>query len=289
MDKRELISKLEQVKRDIAEYRNRLDNIKKVKEILYQKRNSLRDNVRNQIKDIKDLKSRKDKDNIGLQEGRNEKELLNKGIRELIIKIKEINEKRKKFRENKNLPRNPNTLKSTLERLESRIETEAVSYEEEKKLMKKINQLKKEYNSLKGFFELNDEYNKISAEIDSKKARLEKIRHKFKDDLIKGSNYDDFMNKSKNILETKKEISDVNEEYMKLKADYLKTSLFLKEKLMQLSTIINDLDFVDKKILEDTESKKKYMINKKALIVEEKIKNGQKLSTEDLITFQANK
>ena len=86
MDKEDLFKKLETIRKDIDIFRSNLNNNREEKEKLYQKRISLSDRIKDKIKKIKDLKSKKDKDNIGLQEEFKEKENLNKEISDLIRK-----------------------------------------------------------------------------------------------------------------------------------------------------------------------------------------------------------
>ncbi|MBS3149639.1 hypothetical protein J4455_03005 [Candidatus Woesearchaeota archaeon] len=289
MDKEDLFKKLETIRKDIDIFRSNLNNNREEKEKLYQKRISLSDRIKDKIKKIKDLKSKKDKDNIGLQEEFKEKENLNKEISDLIIKIKKINEKIKKFRETKKIDKNPRLIKVALEKLELKIETEAISYEEEKKLMKRVNQLKKEYKSVKEIVDLDDEYNKISKYIDNKRVRLNNIKEKINEKMKTRSDYDDFMKISKEIFELKKDMKITNDGYIKLKADSLKTNLLLKEKFREFDNIKNQIGIENKKISEEKEIQKRDLIHQKVNIVEEKIKKGQKLSTDDLITFQANK
>ena len=289
MDKEDLFKKLETIRKDIDIFRSNLNNNREEKEKLYQKRISLSDRIKDKIKKIKDLKSKKDKDNIGLQEEFKEKENLNKEISDLIIKIKKINEKIKKFRETKKIDKNPRLIKVALEKLELKIETEAISYEEEKKLMKRVNQLKKEYKSVKEIVDLDDEYNKISKYIDNKRVRLNNIKEKINEKMKTRSDYDDFMKISKEIFELKKDMKITNDGYIKLKADSLNTNLLLKEKFREFDNIKNQIGIENKKISEEKEIQKRDLIHQKVNIVEEKIKKGQKLSTDDLITFQANK
>ena len=155
--------------------------------------------------------------------------------------------------------------------------------------MKRVNQLKKEYKSVKEIVDLDDEYNKISKYIDNKRVRLNNIKEKINEKMKTRSDYDDFMKISKEIFELKKDMKITNDGYIKLKADSLKTNLLLKEKFREFDNIKNQIGIENKKISEEKEIQKRDLIHQKVNIVEEKIKKGQKLSTDDLITFQANK
>lgn len=289
MVKEELLQKLESVRKEIELLRTSLNKIREEKEKYYQKRDSLRLKINEKIKKIKDLKNRKDKDNIGFQEELKEREIVLREIRELIIKVKQLGEKRKHLRETKKIEKNPRLIKESLEKLELRIETEAVAYEEEKKLMKKVNQLKKEFKSVKEILDVSEEYNKVSKEIDNKKEKLDNLKNKINENMKSRSDYAEFMEISKNILELKKEMKDTNDNYLRLKSESLKTSLLLKEKLKEFDELKSQLNLADRKISEEKEIQKRDLINQKVIMVEEKLKRGQKLSTDDLITFQANK
>src|SRR3989344_4487548 len=218
-----------------------------------------------------------------------EKYVINKEIGILINNIKALNEKRRIIRNEKKIDKNPEVLKNIINKLEEKIETEVLSIEEEKRVMKRLNKLKGEYKEIKIIVDLNNEYNKMSEDIDFKKKKLNDLKNKIKDNMEKNSEYEGFMKISKDILETKNEISALNNQYFKYKSDILKNNLLLKEKLKELNNIKNNLDFIDKKMLEEKESKKQEIISQKKSVVEEKLKMGQKLSTEDLITFQASK
>ena len=289
MDKQELINKLVEIRKEISNLKDTLEKTREEKEDIYQKRNSLREKVGGRIKEIKELKSKKDKDSLGLQEEFREKDVINKEIGILINNIKALNEKRRIIRNEKKIDKNPEVLKNIINKLEEKIETEVLSIEEEKRVMKRLNKLKSEYKEIKIIVDLNNEYNKMSEDIDFKKKKLNDLKNKIKDNMEKNSEYEGFMKISKDILETKNEISALNNQYFKYKSDILKNNLLLKEKLKELNNIKNNLDFIDKKMLEEKESKKQEIISQKKSVVEEKLKMGQKLSTEDLITFQASK
>ncbi|MBS3146275.1 hypothetical protein J4471_01110 [Candidatus Woesearchaeota archaeon] len=289
MDKEELISKLEVVKSEIVEIRKKIGELRQEKDAVFKRRENLRDSIKKKISDLRTLKNKKDKDSIGLQEERKEKSILNQELTELIKKVKQLNEERKEIVKERKVPTYPDNIKKLIQKLEEKIETEVVSYEEEKRLMKKIRKLKEEYKSLKGIIDINAEYKKISGNIDTKKNRLDEIRKKIREDLEKSSDYDDFMKISKEIFELKNQVSQLNEEYYNLKTEVLKAGLQLKEKIIAIEKIRKDLDSIDKENKRANESKKQELLIQRVSVVEEKLKKGQKLSTEDLIAFQANK
>ncbi|HLC73590.1 MAG TPA: hypothetical protein VJH20_03060 [Candidatus Nanoarchaeia archaeon] len=289
MDKQELINKLGLIRKDISNLKDTLERIRKEKDSIFQKRNSLREKVAGQIKEIKELKSKKDKDSFGLQDEFREKDVINQEIGTLINKIKALNEKRRIIKKEVKIDKNPDMLKSLINKLEEKIETEVLSIEEEKRVMKRLNKLKSEYKEIKVIVDLNNEYNKMSEDIDFKKKKLNDLKNKIKDNMEKNSEYEGFMKISKEIFETKNEISALNNQYFQYKSDILKNNILLKEKLKELNDIKNDLDLIDKKLLEEKENKKQDIISQKKSVVEEKLRMGHKLSTEDLITFQASK
>ena len=289
MDKEELISKLEVVKSEIVEIRKKIGELRQEKDAVFKRRENLRDSIKKKISDLRTLKNKKDKDSIGLQEERKEKSILNQELTELIKKVKQLNEERKEIVKERKVPTYPDNIKKLIQKLEEKIETEVVSYEEEKRLMKKIRKLKEEYKSLKGIIDINAEYKKISGNIDTKKNRLDEISKKIREDLEKSSDYDDFMKISKEIFELKNQVSQLNEEYYNLKTEVLKAGLQLKEKIIAIEKIRKDLDSIDKENKRANESKKQELLIQRVSVVEEKLKKGQKLSTEDLIAFQANK
>ena len=289
MDKQELINKLVEIRKEISNLKDTLEKTREEKEDIYQKRNSLREKVGGRIKEIKELKSKKDKDSLGLQEEFREKDVINKEIGILINNIKALNEKRRIIKKEVKIDKNPDMLKSLINKLEEKIETEVLSIEEEKRVMKRLNKLKSEYKEIKVIVDLNNEYNKMSEDIDFKKKKLNDLKNKIKDNMEKNSEYEGFMKISKEIFETKNEISALNNQYFQYKSDILKNNILLKEKLKELNDIKNDLDLIDKKLLEEKENKKQDIISQKKSVVEEKLRMGHKLSTEDLITFQASK
>jgi len=88
------------------------------------------------------------------------------------------------------------------------------------------------------------------------------------------------------IDELKKKEEDAFKQFIEYKKKFNEVSDKLKEKLAPIGKMKEEIDKVNETVKDKRESTKRELLNSKGREVEEKLKKGMKLTTEDLLVFQ---
>src|SRR3989338_8200524 len=103
-ENKDILLKFKDVNREISILKNKLNEINEQKEEWFKRKEDLKKEVLNIIKNIKELKTRKNKLNDSVKNLKQEREKYNKIVREKIEKIKKVNKekvnKKYDFKEN---------------------------------------------------------------------------------------------------------------------------------------------------------------------------------------------
>ena len=271
-------TKVKPENQDLVTLQKDIHSLKSEKEKWFNKKEELKKVVSEFILKIREVREKKDKINAEVKELKKIRDEKNKEVHEKISKLKELSPAKTDKKQS------PDLIKQRIDKLEETIETEVLGMNKEKQIMKEIGKLRQEYKEAKEEKSHLTDRKKINNEINTIKNEAQKL-HKLVQEKAKESKkvYDEYMELSRKLKELNKEQEEAFDNFLKFKNQYTeiaketkKTSKKIKEKRKQKT--IKDNDFKkrkDKRILEE---------NKK--LVEEKLRKGQKLTTEDIIKLQ---
>ncbi|MBS3104937.1 hypothetical protein J4234_01645 [Candidatus Woesearchaeota archaeon] len=284
---RELVEELSNLKAEASKLRNALDELDREKESWFKKRDDCSKRIRESIQKIKENKSKRDYLTNEVKELKPKRNSINKGISAKLNEFDSLKKEKTALARSLGIKDSPSRIKNQMDKLEFKIETDTVSFEKEKELMKKIKELKKVYNdaivldeSSKKLRDSSDEIRKMRKEANEihrsiqEKAKQSQALH---DEILKISAEIDKMKEDEEasfnkFSEYKKQFTDVNSN--------------LKEKLRGINYIKGQLDRVDSDRRERKKRHEESILKSKEELVNEKIRKGQKLTTEDLLVFQ---
>jgi len=257
----------------IIDLKSKLNKLNIEKERWFKEKERLKKDISELIKKTKNLK--KDKQNIDkeIKKFKNKRNEVNKKVKSLILNFKEFN------KEFTGESVDVGYLKKQIDKLEMKVETEALSLTKEKKVMDEIRKLRKVVDENKVFLELDEKRKKLNKEIDEEKKEAERLHKKVQENALRSQRkYKEFIVLSKKINEMNKEQEKAFDNFVVFKKEFIKVSGLLDKRLKKL------------KIVEKKEDKKiSRNLKNKIETVEEKLKKGGKLTTEDLIILQADK
>lgn len=285
-EKKELFAELNKLTNEINSSRNELNKINDQKESWFRDKGNLSSTIRKNIVQIKENKKKRDsltKDVKDLKEKRNK---LNEETRKKISELIKLKSELKNLTKKSKI-KDPQKIKGDMDQLEVKLETEAMPFEKEKELSKRLKQLKKLLGDASVIVNSFDKIKKLNSEIDAcrkityethnKIQKLASQSQELHEKVIKDSKETDKAEireeeTFKKFLDSKKKFNTINDT--------------LKEKLGQMGEIRNK---VNKFKLEEEEKRKLKeitIIKNKEHEIEEKIKIGKKLTTEDFLAFQ---
>lgn len=258
----------------INELKKKLNELNIQKEFFFTQKEDKKKAISAHINQVKELRDSYTHHNNELRQLVKQRDDHNKKVKEAIIKIKLIEPKKKELLKKHKLEFDPSKIKSQIEYLETKIETQALDFEKEKELMKKINTLKKTYSQVFEVSNLFQEQRKLQSEINENKYKADSAHKKIRElQKINKQAHKEFVKKSREITQLKKE---QNQAYQKFTE--------LKKQFMELYNLIRNNQIKNKKTIQQI---KNQILEKKHKQLEQKIKNRQKITNEDLLVFQS--
>ncbi|MBI2105523.1 hypothetical protein HYT56_01655 [Candidatus Woesearchaeota archaeon] len=284
-EKRKVNDRFKELQNEIAELRKKLDSVNEEKEKWFSKKEGLKKEISKIVNEARKLREEKDKINADVKKFKEERDKQNTFTKEKIERVKSLKDKIN-FKEKDN---SPEGIKKEIESLELKIETEALSFANEKKLMKIISKLKQEYKKAKDSAETSDNKNKAEREIIDSKKKAEELHGKVQELAGKSKEkHNIYLEISRKIKEINSEQEKAFDNFLKFKEEFNSLSKNLNDKLDELKDSKLKIDTFKMKSKEEKEEAKKKILLKKVEDVEEKLKKGKKLTTEDLIRYQGS-
>ena len=302
--KKELFAALDKLKKEVNSSRNELNKIDDEKESWFEKKDELSDDIIEKIKDIKENKKKRDDFTNRVKKLKEKRNEFNQEIRKKIselVKLKEGMRNLTKIQENRRFSghkkcsaflreskvKDPYKIKGEIDGIEVKLETEAMSFEKEKELSKKLKLLKKLFHEASAIIDAIDKIKKLNSEIDSSKKSSQNVHNEIQK-LAKESQklHEGIIKSSKEIDELKIKEEGAFKNFLNLKKDFNNINNKLKEKLSEMGVIREKINKF--KLEEDEKRKLKEitLIKNKEQEIEEKVKTGKKLTTEDFLVFQ---
>jgi len=182
----------------------------------------------------------------------------------------------------------PGKLREEIGKLETKLETSAMDFKEEQKLTKILKEKKAQLAKMGGDNDLERDVRGRSKEIDKLKRESD-VAHETVTKAARESqeHHEAILKLSKEIEELKTKETSLKDEYQKVK-DQLGTTFGeeLPDKKPRAARGKRDTAGLAPA---QPSAEDKATLKEKAAEVEEKIKTGKKLTTEDLLAFQTNK
>lgn len=289
--KKQILTDLKEIRDDLSEKKQEVNVLNDQKEEVFSEKSDLRKEIIKLIQQVKEYKSVRDECTNQVKELKVKRDEINADIKALIDKHQDIlkdhpdlakvtNAKPKR---KVNVPK----LKKIIESLEFKLQTSVMSFDKEKQINKEIKDLQGKIAGAGESSDVEGQVAELSRQI-SKKKKAAKDIHKQVTELATRSqdNHTKVIEISKQIDELKEDENKLAENFNDLKKQYSdkrKEKIEIEKKLKGVRGDLNK-DREEKKQI--SEEAKKEIIKEKQGEVEDKIKSGKKLSTEDLLAFQ---
>jgi len=284
--KQELLKNLNKYRNDINIINKNLNLKNYEKESHFKNKKNLSEDIRTKITNIKENKQKRDALTKKVKELKEKRDKFNQEIKRPISELIKLKNNIKDLTK-KSKVRNPDHIMGEIDKIEVTLETEPMPCEKEKELSKKLKIMKKSLIEASEIAMNFDKIRKITSEVnDSKKKsnethneiqKLAEESQKLHLSIIKASKEIDKLSIKeeetfRNFIDSKKNFKEINNK--------------LKEKLRGMGKITEN---INKFRLEEEEKKKLnegIIIKNKEHELEEKIKKGKKLTTDDFLAFQ---
>jgi uncharacterized coiled-coil DUF342 family protein len=285
--KEELYKKLDVLRNEVSSLRDELNSINAVKEDWFSKREKFGNQIAKLISEIRQAKSKRDSFTKEVRESKKVREELNKQIKDKISEVRKLSDKKKDIENKHNIRGNPSMIKSKIDELEYKVETNVMSFNKELEIMKQIKELRKQFVELQKISGVWNDVHSMSKDIEKSKVTADdahrKIQVKAKESQEK---HEEIITKSKEIDELKVKEDEAFKKFSEEKKKFVDVNEKLQQKLIEMNQINQQ---IGKQKADNKEEKRKneaITLKDKELAVQEKIKKGGKITTEDLLVFQ---
>ena len=284
--KKKLFAELDKLKGDVNSLRWDLNKANNDKELWYSKKEEIFGSIKKRISAIRQDREKRDSLTKKVRELKEKRAELNDGIKNKISELVELKELSNSLMKKAKIA-DPIKIRTSIDTIESKLETEVMSFEAEKNLSKKLKLLKKSLAEASGLMEMLDKIKKLNTEISNAKKESNSV-HREIQDLAKESQalHESVISESKNVDELNAKEEDAFSKFVEFKKVFSEKNRFLKEKLESMGKIRTE---INKFQLEEDEKRRlqeAMLIKSKEQELEDKIKSGRKLTTEDFLVFQ---
>ena len=287
-EKRRLFAQLEELKKELRDLRNNLTSVNQEKENYFSQKDIVSTKIRTALTAIKQERMQRDEFTKKVKELKDQRNTWNKKVQDHITVFKRLDsDKQKAIKEKR---RSPDQLKEEIASLETRLETDVMSFEKEKEMTKKVKDLKKELAGIIDIGAVRDGMKTVNKSITESKKESE-VAHQEIQKVAQESQqlHESILAKSKEVDELKPKEKELLEKCNEFKAKFKVLNDQFKAKITEINALQEQLkeyrlEDSEKKKLDDTK-----ILKEKEMELEEKIKMGKKLTTDDFYIFQHSK
>ena len=270
-------------KQEVARLRTELTVIHTEKEDFYKQLKSLRDKLKQYNAQIKTIKEERDKLTTEVKTLKEEREQFNALVHEKSSLRKEVEEKKKQAVEHLDVKENPGRLRSEISRLEHRIETEVMPFSKEKELTKYIKELKARLKEVEKWGEVWKEVNTVTADFAEHRRKAQDVHQKVQEKAQRSQE------KHEQVMGLFEKIKKIREEEKPIVEQYTERKSKFEQARKQLEDLLSRVNQLAKLFHEEDEQGFQAKIKERTEQVTEKLRKRKKLSTEDILAFQALK
>lgn len=289
-EKKHAFNELQKYSKEIAELRNGLNSINDSKESFFGQKDRISSEIRSLIKKVRESKSERDSLTKEVRELKAKRTKLSDEIKKKIEEAKKLNSKKEDIRKKHKFQIDPSRLKEEIEKLELRIETEGMTFPKEQEIMKQIKEKKKLYGESKDVSDVFGSISSMNGEISRLKKEAEEAHKEVQSKAEKSQQlHEQMIEASKKIDELKKSEQELNGRIGDIKKKFDDANIRLQTKLSDAPRIKHEAESARESAREDSRRGRKgrdsSRLKEKSRLVQEKLRKGEKLTTEDLIVM----
>jgi len=281
-----LMSELNAVKSEIKDYRNKLNSLDRKKEELFREKRKISSDVFSRIKEAQGYKEKRNSLTDVVKNTKMSKEELEAKIKSLEENVYKLKEEKHKILEKLGVE-DPGRLKKNIKQLEFKIETEGLTFEKEKEMMKVLSKMKKQYESSKVVVEIERKLDNDFRELRDLREQAEMTRKIVQVSAKESQKHHvELIESSKEIDELRKKEQEFEEKIGTIKDEMHVLNEEMNPKLSRMDDIKKLLHESNVQLKEDAYKSNNEILKQKDEEVQDKIKKGKKLTTEDLLVLQ---
>jgi uncharacterized coiled-coil DUF342 family protein len=287
-EKKKIRAEIAEKNKELAVLKAQVSELNSKKEAWFEKKRQATKEVSELFRSIRDAKGKRNTFTKQVKDSKQRREELNKLLLKKRQEMKRLQNEKREITKKSGIRVDPSKIKSEIEDLDLKIETEALPFHVEQKVMKRINELKKTLEQSKEVSDVFDKIHELGKELDRIRLKADEAHKKIQTKAESSQQFhEELIESSKDVKEGRQKEEDALKKFVEFKTQYNELNDKIKAKLAEISALrskVEGYDLEEKKKVKKAEEKQ---IQDKKRTVEEKIQKGMKLTTEDLLAFQA--
>lgn len=287
-EKQVILNEIDTVKATIRDIKAELDKLNREKEGWMAKKNSYKQEILNIIHQVKELKNERNNLTSQVHTSKVEREKVDKMIPDLQVQLDKLKKEREDLSKKLGMKESPGELRREIDAMSTKLETVPMSFEAEKKLMKQIKDKKKELQSSSQVNEISKKIRILYEELDMYK-KIRTISHSKVQSIAKNSQnkHESMIEESKKIDELKAKEEEAFGKFKELKEQFKAKSVELNVQIDKVRELGKKVGISDNEERANVQNAQKRTLEQKRREVEDKLKRGEKLTTEDILVLQS--
>lgn len=286
-EKKELFRQLNEKRREVSVLRANLNQADDQKESWFSKKESYSKDISDFIKKVKKNKEERNALTELVKKDKKVRTESNSQARSKIEELKSLNKEKTEISKKHEIKGDPSYIKNEMDRLETKIETEVMSFDREKKIMDQIRELKKRYKETKKVSDVWEKINALSRDVDHLKKNARETHLNIQNRATESQKkHEDMIKQSAEIDELKKKEEEAFGKFIEFKKKFNEINEKLKESLLELNRLNETANQHKLEAVKEKKEQEEKFLKDKEDLIEEKIRTGKKLTTEDLLVFQ---
>jgi uncharacterized coiled-coil DUF342 family protein len=272
-----------QKKKELSKLKSVLNGANSEKEDCFRQLRSIRDKVRSKTDKIKNFKKERDDLTKKVKVLKGERDKLNKVVKVQSSKKKEVDQKKRELMGQVEFKGDPSQIKTEIDKLEMDIQIEVMPFKKEQELNKRIKELKLQFKELSKLGDVWKEINTTSTGFSEARKKAEDAHQQVQGFAQESQEKHELINTLyEEVKKLREEENPLAEKHLQLKVKY-------EQAKQEFEKVIKRINELKKLLNEEDENSYKAKAKEKTAEVKDKIKKGKKLSTEDILAFQATK
>lgn len=277
------------LRREISELRKTLNQADLEKESSFREGTRISQRIRSLISQIKELKLQRNANTAAVKEFKEKRKKVSEEIFKKIDAAKLQRKQRDDLVKKLGIRKPAGLIKKDIERLDHKIETEVLSPTKENEVMKIIKEKKKEFEAAKSVTVISDTIRTVSKDINEERKQCDDLhKHVQEKAELSQQQHEKMISMSREVDKLKEDETKHREIFFRNKALFSETNRKLQEKLLEMNKVATELNAITTADEKDKKQKTQQKMDATEKTLEEKMKRGEKITTQDLINLRGN-
>ncbi|MBW2997306.1 hypothetical protein KY349_03125 [Candidatus Woesearchaeota archaeon] len=287
-ERKKILAEVEAKRKELDTLKAKLAELNSQKEAWFEKKRRATREISDVAKSIRDAKGKRNTFTKQVKDSKTRRQELNKLLKQKMDEMKKLQAEKQATTNKFGMRVDPSKIQQEIEQLEFKIETEALPFSVEQRVMKMISEKKKVLEQSREVSDVFEKVHQLRKELDRVRKKADDTHRKVQTKAESSQQFhEELIESSQQIGDLRKKEEEALKKFVDLKQQWTKQGDLIRAKLDDIRSLKAKLDGINLEEKKKTKKAEEKKIAEQEKSVEEKIKKGMKITTEDLLVFQA--